>query len=352
MNDHESPQHSQGLLPKSPLLDVVLRKAPLLGHRLDPTLPRGWASPIEARLLMGIPYGDLAEAEREYFSDPNRGASRDAAVLLRVMLARALAPDEHLPAPPRLRVVSADVHNMTIDEALAALLSPAEGSRSRMIHYVHAHALNVAKTDADLAAHLEHADLVLPDGIGVRLAARILRARLCHNLNGTDLSPMLFRAAAELGVPLVLIGAKPEVIQACAANLRSDFPGLEIPIVRDGYLTHEQALHVANEIRALGRCLVLVGMGTPRQEHWAWKYLADLPQATVITVGGLFDFLSNRIPRAGLGWREFGLEWAFRMFQEPRRLAGRYLLGNPLFLARVVAQRFQSRDESNGSRHR
>jgi N-acetylglucosaminyldiphosphoundecaprenol N-acetyl-beta-D-mannosaminyltransferase len=272
--DARGEQDSQGLLPSSPLLDVLLRKAPLLGHRLDPTLPRGWASPIEARLLMGIPYGDLAEAERDYLRDPNRPAARDAVVLLRVLLARALAPDELLPAPARLRILSADVHNMTIDEALSAMLTRAEGARSRMIHYVHAHALNVAKTDAALAAHLRDADLVLPDGIGVRLAARILRARLCHNLNGTDLSPMLFRAAAAHKVPLVLIGAKPEVIRACAENLLSDVPGLEIPILRDGYLTDEQARGVGDEIRALGRCVVLVGMGTPRQERWAWRYVS------------------------------------------------------------------------------
>src|SRR5262249_27898825 len=81
-----------------------------------------------------------------------------------------------------------------------------------------------------------------------------------------------------------------------------------------------------------------VGMGSPLQERWVWRHLRDVPGATVITVGGLFDFFSGRIPRAPVAWREMGVEWLFRLRQEPARLARRDLLGNPLFLAAVVAQ--------------
>ena len=89
----------------------------------------------------------------------------------------------------------------------------------------------------------------------------------------------------------------------------------------------------------LGPCLVLVGMGSPRQELWAWKYLSNHPDLIVVTVGGLFDFISGVVPRATVIWRELGLEWLYRLTREPRRLARRYLLGNPLFLARAVRQR-------------
>jgi N-acetylglucosaminyldiphosphoundecaprenol N-acetyl-beta-D-mannosaminyltransferase len=80
-------------------------------------------------------------------------------------------------------------------------------------------------------------------------------------------------------------------------------------------------------------------MGSPIQERFAWEHLAHIPTATVITVGGLFDFFSGRVPRAPLAWRELGLEWLFRLVQEPRRLAKRYLVGNPLFLLLALKQR-------------
>ncbi len=86
-----------------------------------------------------------------------------------------------------------------------------------------------------------------------------------------------------------------------------------------------------------------VGMGSPRQEAWAEEHLSGVAGLTVLTVGGLFDFFSGRMPRAPLAVRELGLEWAYRLAQEPRRLASRYLVGNPLFVSRVVRQRLVGR---------
>lgn len=329
------------LLPRASFHDVLMGRAHLVGARLDPDAARGWISPVEARVLLGIPYGDLAAEEAIYLR--RRSAASDLAVLLRTGFAYAVAPRRSAVPDPRPWIVSARVANSSIDEALEGIFAPPAPGRPRIVHFVHPHALNIAAKDAELAGRLEQADLVLPDGVGIRLAALILGIAMRHNVNGTDLWPVIFRNAAARGVPVVLVGAQPGLAQASAEQLVRNHPRLRVPIVSHGYLGASESRELADRIRALGRCMVFVGMGTPRQEAWTWSYLADVPEVTVVTVGGLFDFLSGRVQRAPVAWRELGLEWLFRAVREPRRYAWRYLTGNPAFLLRALRQRLVSR---------
>lgn len=329
-------------LPRARLPDVVRGKAQLIGSRFNADKPRGVFSPIEARLRMGIPYGDMREAEEEYFA--RRTFGTDVGVLARTALAYALSPSSRAEAVQRPFVVSARVDNVSIDEATEKIFAEPCATRARFAFFVHAHALNLARFNPAYARLLADADVLLPDGIGIRMAANLLGVALRHNINGTDLFPALCREAAKRGIPIVLIGGAPGVAEACAARIKSDTPGLDVPVVSSGFFASDEAAQaVADRIRALGRSLVLVGMGSPRQEEWSWRFLRDNAGATVLTVGGLFDFFSGRIRRAPIFWREAGLEWAYRMLQEPRRLAKRYLFGNPLFLALALEQRIRRR---------
>lgn len=339
---------SYGLLARARLRDVLRGRAPLVGARVSVEAPRGWVSPVEARVYLGIPYGDLAAEERKLL-EHQTWRSR-AGVLVRTAIARALTPRRGLRYERRPFIVSARVDNITIDEALTALLDAPTGGRARLFYIVHPHALNLAAFRKDFAEMLTRAHLVLPDGIGIRIAASLLGIAMRHNINGTDLLPLICAKAAEAHLPLVLIGGAPGVAQECAQNLVHRTPGLHIAFVHHGYLDATQSRDVAAHIKSLGRCLVLVGMGSPLQERWAWEYLCDAAEATVVTVGGLFDFFSGRIPRAPLAWREMGIEWLWRLRMEPRRLAKRYLIGNPLFLLLTLRQRIFG--TSNMTSHR
>jgi N-acetylglucosaminyldiphosphoundecaprenol N-acetyl-beta-D-mannosaminyltransferase len=330
---------SYGLLPRARLRDVFVRKAPLIGARVSSAVRRGWVSPVEARVYLGIPYGDMAAEEERLLSSQSVAAK--LAVLLRTTIARTLAPRRGLSYQRRPRIVSAEVDNITIDEALAAMINAPAGSRARVVYIVHPHALNLAAFNADFAQQLTNADLVLPDGIGIRIAASLLGISMRHNLNGTDLLPLMCNAVANAKLPLVLIGGAPGVAEKCAENLQQETPGLQIGFAHHGYLDAERSKEVAARVKAVGRCLVLVGMGSPVQERWAWQYLREAREATVVTVGGVFDFFSGRIPRAPVAWRELGIEWLWRLRMEPRRLAKRYLIGNPLFLIITLWQRMR-----------
>jgi N-acetylglucosaminyldiphosphoundecaprenol N-acetyl-beta-D-mannosaminyltransferase len=335
------PTETLPLRPRARLGDVVTGKAPLVGARCTSVAPPGLFSPIEARLALGIPYGDLAAEERKYFAD--RTVAKDVATAARAAVALALAPEAGAPFEPRPFLVAAHVDNLTIHEALETILTPAPERRARIVYFVHAHALNLAAADASFAARLARADAILPDGIGIRIAARLLGVAMRHNINGTDLLPELCRAAAQRGVPLVLIGGAPGVASTCADRLREAHAGLAIPIAESGFLSEAEIAGVVTRLGGLPGAVVLVGMGSPRQEAWAEKHLGGVGGITVLTVGGLFDFFSGRMPRATLGIRELGLEWAYRLAQEPKRLASRYLVGNPLFLTRALRQRLRSR---------
>jgi N-acetylglucosaminyldiphosphoundecaprenol N-acetyl-beta-D-mannosaminyltransferase len=330
------------LLPRATLRNVLGGKAPLVGSRCSQDRPRGFISPIEPRLRMGIPYGDLSRCEEEYFA--RRSLVTDLGVMVRTAVAWALSPSSGARPLAKPFIVSAAVDNLSITEAIDLILSASSEARSRFIFFVHAHALNLARFDSAYAEVLSQADALLPDGIGIRLAAGFLGVALRHNLNGTDLFPFLCREAAKLGIPVALIGGAPGVADECARRMQADVPRLEIPLVSSGFFGSEaEALQAAARVREMGRVLDLVGMGSPHQERWATRYLQDCPGATVLTVGGLFDFYSGRIRRAPILWREAGFEWLYRVLQEPRRLAKRYLVGNPLFLALAFWQRVSGR---------
>lgn len=330
------------ILPRAKVRQLIAGDARLVGSRLDAHKPRGLLSPIEPRLRMGIPYGDLRTLEEEYLA--HRSLRTDLGVLLRTAIASLLSPSRRAAVAPKPLIVSARVDNLSIDEAIAAIFATPLAGRARIAFFVHAHALNLARFRPDYAELLAQADLVLPDGIGIRLAGRLMGVALRHNINGTDLFPLLCREAARQRVPVAMIGGAPGIAEACARRVQAEIPGLDVPVVSAGFFANDAAAaHTVERVRALGRSLVLVGMGSPRQEQWSWKHLRRVPGATVLTVGGLFDFYSGRIPRAPWLLRELGMEWAFRLAQEPRRLAKRYLLGNPLFLALAVEQRLRGR---------
>lgn len=325
------------LLPRASLRDVLLRKSPLVGARCDEAGLRGFLSPAEARILLGIDYADAVAIERAY--QPSLG--RNLGTAFRTAVASLLAPRGDVRRERRPFIVSSRVDAITRKQALQAIVTPL-ATRAKMVFFAHPHALNLARFDPALAKHLERADLVLPDGIGIRLAAQLLGLSLPHNLNGTDMLPPICEEAARLGIPIALVGGKPGVAAACSERLCAQIPGLKIPFVADGYLDDRESALVVKQLRRMGRCIVLIGMGTPIQEKWAMEHLADLKGVTAVTVGGLFDFFAGRVERAPIAWRELGLEWLFRLIKEPRRMARRYLVGNPLFLMLALIQRWRT----------
>ncbi|HEY2517447.1 MAG TPA: WecB/TagA/CpsF family glycosyltransferase [Polyangiaceae bacterium] len=330
------------LTPRASLRDVIGGRARLVGSRTaigrsDLELTPGVVSPYEAREAMGLRYGDPVIEEARY--ERRRTPVRDASLLARWALTRIArkkgAPEEREPRP---HVVSADVDAVDTSEAIGRILGWLHERRGARVYFVHPHALNLAARDTELRSELARADLVLPDGVGLKVAAAILGQHFPANVNGTDLVPELLVELAAERLPVVLIGGEDGVAQR-AGEIWSRSTGVKVAGAWHGFLEDEDYRRVAQSIRAIGPCVVLVAMGTPHQERFVARYLADLPEAVSITVGGLLDFASGEKVRAPIEWRELGMEWAWRLLHEPKRLGKRYLVGNPEFVLRAVAQR-------------
>jgi exopolysaccharide biosynthesis WecB/TagA/CpsF family protein len=210
------------------------------------------------------------------------------------------------------------------------------------VFFANAHSLNLTRRIPELALAMREATLVLNDGAGLALAGRMRRRPFPENLNGSDLSPRLLALAASAGTPAFFLGARPGLAQRAAERMTSAIDGLEIAGCRDGYFSRDETPAVLADIRSTGAGLLLVAMGNPRQELWLREHLDDSGARVGAGVGAFFDFASGALPRAPAWMNRAGVEWVWRLAHEPRRLAARYLIGNPLFLTRVAREALEA----------
>jgi exopolysaccharide biosynthesis WecB/TagA/CpsF family protein len=190
------------------------------------------------------------------------------------------------------------------------------------------------------------ADLHLVDGSGMAIAARMAGQRFVANTNGTDLFPLLCKAAAGEGRRIFLLGGRHGVAARAAETIRAAGHGAAIAGTHHGYLfagSPEEA-EALLQIERSRADILLVGLGVPLQEQWIARNQARITVPVTAGVGGLFDFFAGNFSRAPHVVRAAGMEWAWRLAQEPSRLWQRYLVGNVTFLARaaVEAARYRS----------
>jgi N-acetylglucosaminyldiphosphoundecaprenol N-acetyl-beta-D-mannosaminyltransferase len=204
--------------------------------------------------------------------------------------------------------------------------------------YVNAHVLNQSQEFPELRGVLQNADLVYCDGYGVRLAAQALDVEIPHRMTGADWIWDLATMCERSGQSLYLLGSEPGVSRQAGERLKARFPNLRIAGSHHGYFEigspHDD--RVVEDINQRRPDIVLVGMGTPRQELWVDHNAERLDAGVVWTVGALLDIVSGRVPRAPHWLADNGFEWIFRLAIEPGRMWRRYLLGNPVFISRVL----------------
>jgi len=225
------------------------------------------------------------------------------------------------------------------DDAIALLNRLVAERRFTKVSFLNAHNANIARIDPVFAEALDDF-LILPDGIGVDLAAKILYgAPFPDNLNGTDFVPAFLQASTR---PLTvgLLGATRVNAEAASVKLAALAVQHNFVVIHDGYFSAEQEPEIIGRIAALRPDMLLVAMGVPRQELWIARHIDERHCTMPVAVGALLDFLSGSVPRAPLWMRRLRLEWLFRLAVEPGRLWRRYVLGNPVFLWRVFKQRW------------
>ena len=214
-----------------------------------------------------------------------------------------------------------------------------QGQRQRIIFFANAHSCNVAQKDSEYLAALREADLILPDGIGLKIAGKILSHPIRDNLNGTDLLPKVLSLAAERNLNVFFLGGELGIAEKAKLEIEKMFPQLQVVGTQNGFFEIHEVDSLIEKINSSRAELLLVGMGVPLQEKWIRKFREKIHVKIIFGVGAFFNFSAKQFPRAPKIFRQIGLEWMFRLYQEPGRLKGRYLLGNPVFLARTLKQR-------------
>ncbi len=239
----------------------------------------------------------------------------------------------------RIDVLGVQFDNVTMERAVetaAAMIS--EGGP----HYAvtpNAEFVQRAEKDEQFRTALNGANLVLPDGIGVVYAAKILGRPLQGRVPGCDFAAALCGWMAKNEKKLFLLGAKPGVAEQAAANLEKAHPGLQICGTHDGYFKEDAP--VVEAIRAAGADVVFVCLGAPKQEYWMIQNGEATGASFLIGLGGSLDVFAGTVKRAPETWQKLGLEWLYRLLKQPSRIGRMAKL--PLFLVSAAGAKLKGK---------
>jgi N-acetylglucosaminyldiphosphoundecaprenol N-acetyl-beta-D-mannosaminyltransferase len=242
-----------------------------------------------------------------------------------------------------VNVLGVGVDPVTVGELHAGIKRLVESGEQGTVLNVNAHCLNLLYTDATLREFFDGADLVFCDGAGVMLAAKLLGERIPERITYAEWAWRLAAFAEVQGLSLFLLGAGPGVAERAARRLRTLHPDLRISGVEHGYFDHSpgsrESEAVLRKLNAAGPDILIVGLGMPLQERWLMENRDAIVASVALTGGAVFDYVSGGLRRGPRLLTDNGFEWLARLIVEPRRLWRRYLIGNPLFLLRVLGQR-------------
>jgi exopolysaccharide biosynthesis WecB/TagA/CpsF family protein len=238
-------------------------------------------------------------------------------------------------------VIGILVDAIDYDGAVERIIQAAEERRPMSVSALAVHGVMTGVMDSSHRYRLNHLDLVVPDGQPVRFALNWLHGTgLKDRVTGPILMLKLCEVAASRGLPIFLYGSRPEVLAALTTRLQDRFPGLIIAGAEPSKfrpLSSSEKAETVERILASGARITFVGLGCPRQEVWAYEYREVLP-TPILAVGAAFDFHAGYLVSAPMAMQDAGLEWLYRLWQEPRRLWRRYLYLNPLFLGHLTLQ--------------
>ena len=215
-------------------------------------------------------------------------------------------------------VVGIPVQNVNMKEAVRAVSSFLDERAGRIVVTPNAEILQLCVEDESVRQTILQADYIVPDGIGVVRAAKMLGTPIKEKVAGCELAWNLLSEIERKGKRLFLLGAKPGVAQAAAEKMKEAHPDLIICGVQDGYFKEDEP--VAEQIRQADADALYVCLGVPRQEQWMVRYRQSLNVGVMMGLGGSFDVYAGQVKRAPDIFIKLGLEWLYRLLKEPWRI--------------------------------
>lgn len=229
-----------------------------------------------------------------------------------------------------VKILGYDVDSFTFDQAVEYA-----NSHSGQIVTINPEMIAAASKNPDFANVLSESELVVPDGVGVEIGLKILGYKV-KRIPGIELGKALIVKFSEENKTVAMVGAKPEVVQAAVTNLKNEIPNLNIVYSHDGYFDNDDV--ILNEVTNARPDLILVALGSPKQEFFIASLKKKLQNSTMIGLGGSFDVWAGTVQRAPEIYQKLGLEWLYRTLKEPKRFK-RIFPTLPLFVLKVFKER-------------
>ena len=235
----------------------------------------------------------------------------------------------------KINVLDVEFDNCTMDEAVTAALNAIDARSGSYVVTPNPEIVMMARTDSALAQAIDHAEMVLPDGIGVIYGAKILGTPLQEKLPGIDFAQNLMIQLAQRNGSVFLFGAKPGVAELAGEKLAQKYEGLVIAGTCDGYFQDDAP--IIEQINSVHPDLLLVCLGAPKQELWMEQHSGELNVGLMAGLGGSLDVFAGVTQRAPEIWQKLGLEWMYRLLKEPKRIVRMMKL--PQFVLCVMKKR-------------
>lgn len=236
-------------------------------------------------------------------------------------------------------IIGVSVDKVTMDEALEITRAFLLEDGVHAIYTPNSEIMMAAQRDPSLKKILNEADLLVADGAGVVMASRILKSFLPEKVSGIDLVKNIFKSPGKNPVNVFLFGSKPGVAEEAGKNIVKLYPNVRIAGYQNGYFMKEEENNIIEAINSSNADILLVALGAPKQEKWIHENKSKLKVKVCIGVGGTLDVFAGKAKLAPEFFRRNGLEWLYRLYQEPRRFIR--MLDLPRFILLTIWTRFK-----------
>jgi len=231
---------------------------------------------------------------------------------------------------------SFNINTFSFEESIACAKDLINNQKVSQVITINPEMFETARKDSDFANIINQAEMVIPDGVGVKIALKINGVNV-ERIPGIDFAKRLLKESAQEGFPVAIVGAKEEIISKAIENLQKELPQLNIVYYHNGYFNNDEDIY--NEIKNANPKLVLVAMGSPRQEKFIYNAKKVLNPCLMVGIGGSLDVWSGNIKRAPIIFQKLGLEWLYRTVTQPARLK-RIFPTLPMFILKSIKYKY------------
>jgi len=253
---------------------------------------------------------------------------------------------QHAGKWPVQQLFGVPINAISMKQSMAAVQQSVRLRQPLQIGVVNAAKVLRMRSDALLSQDVLSSDMILADGMSIVWAGRLLRRPLPERVTGIDLMMNMLATGNGLRWRIYFLGATDETLARTKTRLAAEYPNLQIAGMRNGYFSADEEAAIAAEISAARPDVLLIAMTSPKKERFLARWSGELNVPVCHGVGGSFDVFAGQVRRAPQAWQQAGLEWLYRLAQEPRRLWRRYLVTNTQFcllVARELVSSFRTR---------